>query len=176
MSHCLLVGWFCPWAQRAWLAREHLGVQSVRVVNSAESVLLDTDISGSAASEAKFMIKGAMLGSASVPAMFTVATSDILEQKDFHSIELCKWLLEHQLEAEGGAPPFDCSQRAMSEAAEWSDALCSNPFYGALMNREGKADEFYSLWLGNLKRFGDKIQQPFYYGDTISVLICFFSP
>ena len=78
----LLVGWFCPWAQRAWIAVNLLesiaGTEGgacrpcVEVVNDSRSVVLNTDLETEDGDGiARLMVKGPLLGSLSVPALLT---------------------------------------------------------------------------------------------------------
>lgn len=72
----LFVGWFCPFAQRTWIAFEFLGI-SYTLVNSEDSVVLDKDY--------KFMIKGNKLEEATpegqTPVVPTVVWPSSQKQK-----------------------------------------------------------------------------------------------
>jgi glutathione S-transferase len=194
----LLVGWFCPWAQRAWIAVNLLesiagtvgsgaGTEGgacrpcVEVVNDSRSVVLNTDLETEDGDGiARLMVKGPLLGSLSVPALLT-------DQGPISgdSIRICQLLWESN---SATASCFIMDANCAEESQAWSGRL-SKPFYNALMNRplqEGHKTELsvdseldaskyscnlhFEELLDALSEFGLSIEGDYCKGESISLI------
>lgn len=184
----LLVGWFCPWAQRAWIVANLLVDGQVQVVNDCQSVILDTDAEakssptftpcdsnaneneGTSDGIARFMLKGPLLGNLSVPALLSKDSEGEYVATSGDSIGMCKMLWESQTMLKNSSQKFLVENT--EEAREWSDKI-TKPFYNALMNRpqllEGAGESFREL-VHNLEEFGRAMKGPFYEGESLSVV------
>ena len=176
----VLVGWFCPWAQRAWMVanicnRNNSRVEPSRqytIVNDDDSIVLDTDNKGrgskyhtvcaEADGVSRYMLKSPMLGNHSVPA---IVRADMAIQSG-DSIGICKWIWNNGCQTD---QPFDVSETVELEARKWSD-LITKPFYNSLMNRDHQTQLHYIEMVNNMNEFGNNIVGPFFLGATPSLV------
>jgi hypothetical protein len=182
----VMIAWFCPWAQRAWLVanmcnENYLSTTSIgdtvltnyEIICDDTSIVLETDNEGrgsrfhdiTADSDgiSKLMLKGPDLGSHSVPAIFTTGAVAF----SGNSIEISKWIWLHGCQH----PLYDfiASDAAEDEANKWS-RLITEPFYDSFMNRENAAQMKFEELIRNIAAFGNAIIGTFYYGDTPSLV------
>lgn len=177
----LLVAWFCPWAQRAWLVAgisNRNAASAVRpdlridIVNDDDSIVLDTDHGGNGSryhtiraapdGVSRCMLKGPMLGSHSVPAL-APANGEMISGD---SIAISKYIWENGCIA---GLDFDAGDASEVLANKWGD-LISRPFYGSIMNKDDAAETHFDELMENICSFGEYIAGPYFFGDTPSLV------
>ena len=180
----VLVAWFCPWAQRAWLVaslsnrncHSSHSPDSLQllfdIVQGDEVMVLETDNGGRGSrfhevvpepdGVSRLMLKGPLLGNLSVPAVLRSCAEPLAGD----SIAISKWIWEHGCR-EG--TQLDVGTEAQAAASHWSD-LIAGPFYGALMNKGGEASKHCTELTNNISAFGEELKGPYFGGDEPSLV------
>eukprot|EP00931_Biecheleriopsis_adriatica_P069142 TRINITY_DN43012_c0_g1_i1.p1 TRINITY_DN43012_c0_g1~~TRINITY_DN43012_c0_g1_i1.p1 ORF type:complete len:267 (+),score=52.17 TRINITY_DN43012_c0_g1_i1:46-846(+) len=157
-------GWFCPYAQRAWIALNHCNVE----YDIVEGLLLDNDD----AAKAKGYKKDPKLLEANphglVPTIVEPGQPPI-----FESLVTVEYASDQA--AASGAPqvmPSCPAERARARMrAEWANRNICSPFYNILVRKDQQErQEAFGKLQANLTEWVKEIKGPLYFGDTLSLV------
>lgn len=158
----LFSAWFCPYAQRAWIALNHCNVDFELI----EGLVLDNKN----VAEARGYNKDARLLEANphglVPTIVQPGSPPI-----FDSLVTVEYA--DDLAAASGAPrimPTSPAQRALARMrADWINRSIASPFYTVLVRKEQhERKEAFDKLRANITQFANEIEGPLYFGNQIS--------
>jgi glutathione S-transferase len=146
--------WFCPYAQRAWIALNHLDVEY-------EPIEADTVMPDGSTEKSNDLLNLNPKGT--VPTLYVVENGDVVTG----SIEAIQYLNKHY---NRGSDDF-ASEDLVKEAHAANEKLVST-FFGVLFGKtKGEQDEVWKTFITNLEKFTKNVQADgFYKSPTMNIV------